>query len=120
VDPVEGAESAKPTNSALPEEFAPFSPKYQNIGTKNKLFRFGTSVDDYPFEVTANTLKGAKIKLVATAIDGGTDFTVETVLEGNEVSGNKVILLVAPTDTMPYQNYLSTHKFEITISQPDK
>ena len=120
VDPIEGAESAKPTESAMPEEFAPFSPTYQNVGTKNNLFRFGTSAADYPFEISADTLKGAKVKLVATAIDGGEDFTVETVLAGNEVSGSKVILLVAPTEVMPYQNYLATHKFEITISQPDK
>lgn len=117
VDPVADAEQVKEVT--MPE-FEPFNPEYLNMGTKNKLLRFGTSGESYPFEVSNNTLKGAKVKLVAKAIDGGKDFTVETVLEGNEVSGNKIILLVAPTEEMPYQNYLSTHKFEITISQPDK
>ncbi len=108
------------TNIKEPLRFDPFELTYTYQGLGGGCFRLVMPVEQFPFEVTENSLKGLVVKGKMKGVDQNPDIPFETTIKGNEMRADgSITLLVNPTETVPLKDYdnekAKTHTFEMTL-----
>lgn len=98
-------------------KFEPFVFKYSTQGAAGNKFRFVSRLENFPFEVTENSLTGLKVS--GKFVDGDKVLPFESVVLGNEMRDNATVLIVADTADVKATEYKTNngkpHYFELKL-----
>ena len=98
-------------------KFEPFDLKYSTQGSSGNKFRFVSKLENFPFEVTENSLIGLKISGKFLDVDKVVPF--ESYVLGNEMRDNATVLIVADTSDVKATEYKTnsgkSHRFELQV-----
>ncbi|MBD2843805.1 hypothetical protein IDH44_01260 [Paenibacillus sp. IB182496] len=95
--------------------FEPLEPEVLSSGSGGGKIRMVVSAAEFPFTVYDNVLSGLRIAGTLTSTVDSTELELDSVISSNELRTNgTTVLLVDPTDEVPYTSY-TDYTFDVTI-----